>query len=493
MDMNRRNVLRLAAGGFWAAALPTRGGPPKPPRPTNLILIVTDNQGDWMLGCYGNPDIRTPNIDRLSREGIRFTRAFASNAVCSPTRATLLTGLIPSQHGVHCYLSANKAQMGPKAYCTIKEFTTLPKILSAAGYACGLVGKWHLGDNLRPQEGFTYWVTMPHGHTTTFYGAEIIEDGQVRKEAGYLTDFWTGHALRFIERNKDRPFFLLLTYNGPYGLGTSLTQPARNRHAAWYADKDLPSFPRTKMHPWLRANRQYLNNITAIRRTAAETSGVDDGVGEVMAAIKRLGLDERTLVVYTADQGWAGGQGGLWGMGDHTRPIHAFDSTMHVPLIFRHAGAIPAGATCDRMVCNYDLMPTLLTRLGLKDKMSDKPRSPGRNFSAMLGGQSPAWDDVIFFEFENTRCIRTGDWKYIERHPDGPNELYDLRADPAEARNLVDSPAVSETRRVLKARLEEFFRTYADPKYDVWKGGTSKAGRFPPPAKTAEKTGSDEA
>src|SRR5690242_5458587 len=113
-------------------------------RKPNLVLILTDNHGAWTLGCYGNRDIRTPNIDRLAREGILFTSCYSSNAVCSPTRATLLTGLMPSQHGVHTYLAAGEPQIGPNAYCTIREFITLPKILARSGYTCGLSGKWHL-------------------------------------------------------------------------------------------------------------------------------------------------------------------------------------------------------------------------------------------------------------------------------------------------------------------------------------------------------------
>jgi arylsulfatase A-like enzyme len=182
---------------------------------TNLVLIVADNQGAWTLGCYGNPEIKTPHIDRLASEGMRFTRAFSPNGVCSPTRASLLTGLMPSQHGVHSYLGANEAQLGPDAYCTIREFRTLPKTLSLAGYRCGLVGKWHLGANETPQEGFTSWVTMPHGHTTTFYDAEIIDDGKVRKEPQYLTGFWTDRAVQFLEQKHEQPFFLYLAYNGP--------------------------------------------------------------------------------------------------------------------------------------------------------------------------------------------------------------------------------------------------------------------------------------
>src|SRR5688500_80797 len=136
----------------------------------NVVFILTDNQGAWTLGCYGNRDIRTPNIDRLAAEGTLFSRGYSSNAVCSPTRATYLTGLLPSQHGVHSYLRAGDAQVGPKARCVIGEFRTLPQILAEARYVCGLSGKWHLGGNLTPQLGFSEWVTMPHGHTTTFHG-----------------------------------------------------------------------------------------------------------------------------------------------------------------------------------------------------------------------------------------------------------------------------------------------------------------------------------
>lgn len=437
---------------------------------------MTDNHGAWTLGCYGNPDIKTPHIDRLAKEGIRFTRAFSSNAVCSPTRATYLTGLIPSQHGVHCYLGGNEAQMGPDAYSTIAEFRSLPEILAEQGYVCGLSGKWHLGNNMHPHEGFSYWITMPHGHTSTFYDAQVIEDGKVRTEPKYLTDLWTEHAVKFIKQNKERPFFLFLPYNGPYGLGNLLNKPSRNRHAAYYADKELPSFPREAIHPWLRANKQFLNNVNAMRRFACELSAVDDGVGQVMETIKTLGLDEDTLVIFAGDQGWAGGQNGIWGMGDHTRPLHAFDSTMRVPLIFRHRGTIPPGGVSDLMVSNYDLMPTVLNYLSLSDKMSCVPKSPGRDYSPVLRGKDLGfeWDNVVFYEFEIVRAIRTAEWKYVERRPDGPHELYDLTNDPGERFNLYGQPKQAGIQKKLQTKLYEFFDRYADPKYDLWHGGASK-------------------
>jgi arylsulfatase A-like enzyme len=257
----------------------------------NVVVIMTDNHGAWTLGCYGNPDIRTPNIDRLAREGVLLTRALANNAVCSPTRATFLTGLMPSQHGVHRYLGAGGAQIGPGAYCMIGEFRTLPEILREAGYVCGLSGKWHLGGNLQPQEGFSYWITKPHGHSRGFYDQQVIENGAIRNEPGYLTDLWTDHGIKFIEQNKDHPFFLLLAYNGPYGLGTAMKEPIRNRHKDLYAGRDLPSFPREDPHPWGHNYPHWIGDLAINRKYAAEISGIDDGVGKILQTL--MGLVER--------------------------------------------------------------------------------------------------------------------------------------------------------------------------------------------------------
>jgi len=452
-------------------------------RPPNLVFILSDNQGAWTLGCYGNPDIRTPNIDRLAAEGVRFTRALSSNPVCSPTRATFLTGLIPSQHGVHSFLDP-KYMMGPQAYNTLREFTSLGEVLQGAGYVCGLSGKWHLGDNLHPSEGFTSWITKPDGHTTEFYNQDIIEDGQVRKEAGYTTDLWTRKGIQFIEQNRDRPFFLFLAYNGPYALGNLMRNQSHNRHADYYRGKHFASFPVDTMHPWQFANKPFHNTQTAMERTACEVSGVDDGVGEVMATLSRLGLDENTLVVYAADQGWMGGQNGMWGMGDHFRPTGAHELMMQIPLIFRHAGKIPARRggeapaeprTSDLLVSNYDFLPTVLSFLGLADRMPAEPPSPGRDFSRAIKGEKIEWENVIFYEMESCRAIREDRWKYVARHPNGPHELYDMQVDPHERFNLYGQPGTDETRARLARRLDEFFTRYADSQYDIWKGGGSKA------------------
>ncbi|HEY2415139.1 MAG TPA: sulfatase-like hydrolase/transferase [Pirellulaceae bacterium] len=445
-------------------------------RPPNLVFILTDNQGAWTLGCYGNPDIRTPNIDRLASEGMRFTRALSCNPVCSPTRATFLTGLIPSQHGVHSFLDP-KYMMGPEAYNTLREFTSLGEVLKDAGYVCGLSGKWHLGANLTPNEGFSYWITKPDGSTNEFYNQQVIEDGKVRIEEGYTTDLWTNRGVKFIEQNKDRPFFLFLAYNGPYVLGNMMRNQSKNRHAQEYRGHHFLSFPVDTMHPWQFANKNFHNTQTAMERTACEVSGVDDGVGEVMATLKRLNLDDNTLVVYAADQGWMGGQNGMWGMGDHFRPIGAHELMMQIPLIFRQPGKIEAGKTNDLLVSNYDFLPSVLAYLGLADKTPSQPKLPGRDFSSALRSKPVDWENVIYYEMETVRAIRDDDWKYVARHPNGPNELYDMKRDPQERVNLFGQATTDAKQSEMAKRLDAFFAKYADPQYDIWHGGRSKAKR----------------
>ncbi len=469
----------LLCATFFAQSLETARAEPK----TNVVFILTDNHGPWTLGCYGNPDIRTPHIDELATNGIRFDQAFSSNPVCSPTRATYLTGLLPSQHGVHNYLTRGRLQVGPEARSTLADFTSLPEILKDEGYRCGLVGKWHLGANNQPQEGLEdYWITMPHGGTHTFHNAEVIENGQTRTEPTYLTQLWTDRACDFIEENKEDPFFLYLAYNGPYGLSSYQLQSSGNRHADYYSDKSLDSFPRGAIHPWQYANREYFGNPVSIRRYAEEVSAIDDGVGAVIQKIQSSGLEGDTLIVFAADQGWAGGQHGLWGMGDHTQPENAFEYSMRIPLIFRHipgkaqtAPNIPKGIVSDKLVSNYDFMPTVLNYLDLSEKLPAYPASPGRDYTALLKGQaSENWDDTVFYEYESLRCIRTRSWKYIERYESGYDELYNLETDPDEVKNLIDDPLAANKRAELQDRLDRFFNQHASPKYDLWKGGASQ-------------------
>ena len=196
----------------------------------NIIFILTDNHGAWTLGCYGNPDIQTPNLDRMADEGMQFMKSLSTNPVCSPTRATYLTGLMPSQHGVHSFVPQH-TMMGDEAYYMLEEFETLPEILHDEGYVCGLSGKWHLGANMQPHDGFSYWATMPRGGTSSLYNDPVILDGKlIDKSPKYMTDLWTERGIDFIEQNKDgdKPFFLLPFLQRPL-LPQSASPPPRQK------------------------------------------------------------------------------------------------------------------------------------------------------------------------------------------------------------------------------------------------------------------------
>ncbi len=459
-------ILFLSHGGLAADRRP------------NLVFILTDNHGAWTLGCYGNPDIRTPNLDRMAEEGMLFNRALSSNPVCSPTRATFLTGLIPSQHGVHSFLDP-KYMVGPEAYYTLEEFETLPEILHSEGYTCGLVGKWHLGANLTPQDGFSTWVTMERGSTRDFYSDPIIENGEIKPTPKYMTDLWTERGKQFIDeqKNSEKPFFLYLAYNGPYCLSPLLLEPAKNRHASYYSDKYLPSFPRDTMHPWQHANKDYHNRDVSIRRVAAEISAVDDGVGEILKAVRDAGLEEDTLVVFAADQGWMGGQNGFFGMGDHTRPVAAHDLMMQIPFIVRQPGTVVPGKS-ELMISNYDFLPSVLDHLGLGRRIPKGHKLPGRSFAPVLKGEAIEWTNEMIYEMEGCRSYRNDDWKIvIRKFPDGPSELYDMKRDPHERFNLFGQAEQVEIQARMLQTLETKFNTLADPEYDLWKGGRSKCKR----------------
>jgi len=373
------------------------------------------------------------------------------------------------------------AQMGPNAYCTIEEFDTLPGILVTEGYNCGMSGKWHLGDSLSPQLGFTYWFAKPKGHTTSFYDAEAIWQGKVYQETNYYLDAITDHAVDFLQQTQGSPFFLYVGYNGPYGLDQDLRTGHRNRHTDYYADKELRCFPREDTHPWLKQNRDCIKAETVMRSYACAVSGVDDGVGRILGALTELTLERNTLVIYTADHGLCGGHHGFWGMSDHGRPLMMFDENLHIPLILRHPEKISAGGVCDVTTCNYDLFPSLLEYLDLADRVARNPALPGRSYAPAFVGDKLDWgEEITFHEYENTRTVRTPKWKFTRRFPDGPDDLYDLQNDPGERRNLIDQPQRAAVQRALKTRLVAFFKEYTNPKYDLWSGGRSKAGRAIP-------------
>lgn len=227
-------------------------------------------------------------------------------------------------------------------------------------------------------------------------------------------------------------------------------------------------------YPWAAIDA--LNNQQAINKIASEMTLVDDGIGVVLATLARRGLTDDTLVVFLSDQGSAYGQLGLWGNSSWGTPAPAYRANMQIPLIFRHPEQIPAGQRNAMLIDEFDLFPTLLEYLGLGDRQI--ANTPGRSFAPALRGKEMDWDDTVFFEYIDTRVIQTRDWKFTKRFLAAPNELYDLERDPEETRNLVDDSAHQTVVNELDARLTAFFDQYAEPRYDIWQGGTAKATLF---------------
>ncbi len=446
----------------------------------NIVFIITDNQSPWTLGCYGNAEILTPNIDRLAAGGLRFDNTFCVNPVCSPNRATCLTGLMPSQHGVHRWLGTEKpdAQMGPDAYCVIEEFANLPQILADEGYRCGHSGKWHLGDSAHPQLGFDYWYAMTQGHTASFYDMKVAWQGEVIAEPKNFVEATGEHAAEFLsQQTADQPFFLHVGFNGPYCVDGDLLTGHRNRHAAYYGDKELECFPRTEPDASQKTFREAFGNPVARRSYAAAISGVDDAVGVILDKLTEMGLADDTIVVFTADHGACAGHNGLWGMGEHARPFNVTQTTMRVPMIVRHPSRIPAGGALATMTSHADFFPSILHHLGLAGRLPADVPLAGRDYSpALVGEPCDRGEQIIFAEYETTRLAITPDWKLIRRHGFGVDQLFDLAGDPDETTNLLDSPAAADVRDDLTGRLDEFFARHSDPQYDTWAGGRSKGG-----------------
>ncbi|MFW6189582.1 MAG: sulfatase [Planctomycetota bacterium] len=447
-----------------------RGEPAIAERRPNVILILTDDQGPWAAGCCGNPEIRTPNINRLAENGLRFENFFCTSPVCSPTRASLLTGRIPSQHGVHDFIRKGNMPPNPAAYTDAQKCYT--DILAAHGWSCGLSGKWHLGDSLQPQHGFSHWVTMPHG-ASRYNDAEIIRDGRVETAPGYLTDVWTEEALRFIDGHRDEPFYLSLHYNAPHAPWRGHPEQI----VASYDDCPFESCPQEAAHPWVRPDlRDRLGDRESLKGYFAAVTALDAGVGRVLDRLEELGLREDTLVVFTSDNGFSCGHHGFWGKGNGTFPVNMYENSVKVPFIVSRPGSLPEGRVTPAMMSQYDFMPTLLNYLGLPAPEDDA--LPGASFLPVWTGEADQGRDevVVYDEYGPTRMIRTRRWKYVHRYPFGPHELYNLREDPGEQNNLWGEE-VPDAAEDLRRRLARWFGRYADPALDGARGPVTGWGQ----------------
>lgn len=466
----------------------------------NILYILSDDHGAWAMRCAGNDEILTPNLDRIAKSGMRFENFFCASPVCSPARASLLTGKIPSAHGVHdwirsgnvdahkfekqgnqtTYGNAYKDEDKPIQY--LSGQTCYTDILEQNGYTCALSGKWHLGDSITPQHGFSYWYTIGKGGCN-YYQPDMIENGDITVENGkYVTDLITDKALDFLDilNKKENPFYLSVHYTAPHSPWDAANHP--DEYIAMYDNRDFKSTPDVPNHKDFIGGPVYgtPNRNMQLRGYYAAITAMDTCIGKLLDRLDELGLTKDTIVIFNGDNGMSMGHHGIWGKGNGTVPFNMFDTAIKVPFILSYSPLVEKDAVCTDMVSGYDFLPTLIDLLKLPEETKAITKGlPGKSFYPSLKGEALSDVEVIIFdEYGSTRMIRTKSHKYIHRYPNGKNEFYDLINDPNEEQNLIDDSAYAELILKLRGKLENWFISYTDSAVDGTKENVTGSGQL---------------
>jgi arylsulfatase A-like enzyme len=439
---------------------PAQSGARSRRRP-NVILVVADDLGRGDLGAYGQRHIRTPNLDRMAREGVRFTDAYAPSPVCAPSRASLMTGLHQGHARVRGNMNRNNERVSLK-----EEDVTVAEVLKGAGYRTGVVGKWGLGEpgttGVPGRQGFEYFYGyLNQNHAHSYYPEYLWQnDERVTLRGGtYSHDLLTREALAFVRRAEDgRPFFLYLAYTLPHA-NNELTRKTGN-------GLEVPSDAPYTRESWTPQQRNY----------AAMVTRLDADVGELIRLLKEMDLDRETVVIFTSDNGPQGKDEGGYDqtLFDSNGPFRGlkrelYEGGIRVPLIVRWPGRVRAGATSSYPATLCDLLPTAAALAGargpaLTDGVSLLP--------LLVGGRAPRRES-LYWEFHEggfAQAVRMGSWKAVRKGLRGAVELYDLRTDAGETRD------VSARHPAVVRRAEEVMRREHVESED-WPLGETKASK----------------
>lgn len=446
-QLRKRLCLTILCAMFLACAafVLTRGagaqvGRGKRVRSPNIILVVADDLGRGDLGAYGQRLIRTPNLDRMASEGLRFTDAYAPSPVCAPSRASFMTGM----HQGHARIRGNMNRNNERVPLR-PEDVTLAEVLKAAGYRTGVVGKWGLGEpgttGTPGRQGFEYfygYLNQNHAHN---YFPDYLwqNDERVKLRGGtYSHDLMTREALAFVRREDERPFFLYLAYTLPHA-NNELTRKTGN-------GMEVPSDAPYSRESWTPQQRNY----------AAMVTRLDADVGELIRLLEEMNIDRETLVLFTSDNGPQGKDEGGYDQAlfDSNGPFRGlkrelYEGGIRVPLIVRWPGRVRAGST-SAPVTLCDLLPTAAALAGARAPLTDGVSLQ----TLLLGGRAPR-RGPLYWEFHEggfAQAVRMGSWKAVRKGADGKVELYDLQTDPGETRD------VSARNPALVRRVEEVMR-----------------------------------
>jgi N-acetylglucosamine-6-sulfatase len=461
--------LALAAGAPPAvAAQESALALPRVPgaQPRNLVVVLVDDHRYDAMGFMGHPFIETPSIDALARGGVHFRNAVVTTALCSPSRASILTGLYAHRHRV----VDNNNPVPP-------ELTFFPQYLQAAGYQTAFVGKWHMGrDSDQPQRGFDRWVSFQGQGTYLPAGQTLNVDGERVPRRGYMTDELTDYAVEWLGgRDRSRPFLLYLSHKGVHvdtlPAERRLTFIPAERHLGRYegkpvaqppsqgprsADDAAPMWAQNQRNSFHGVEFPYHSRLDVaeyFRRYAETLLAVDDSVGRVLAALRAQDALDSTLVLYLGDNGFAFGEHGL--IDKRT----AYEESIRVPMVMSAPGLLPAGAVVSAVAANIDVAPTLLEAAGLEPP----PGLDGRSLLRPARGDVEGWRTEVLYEYfwernfphtPTMHALRGERYKYIRYHGIwDSDELFDLQQDPLETRNLIRDPAHQAMAEQLNARL----------------------------------------
>ena len=444
-------VLLTACGGSTPTGSPSETPPASPAAdlPWNIVLIVVDDLGWTDLGVMGSAFHETPNIDALAAEGMRFTNAYAATTVCSPTRASILTGQYPARLRVTDWIDGHarpwaKLQIPEWTHRLPAEALTIAEALRPAGYASASIGKWHLGgESSRPEDhGFDLNVAGDHrGQPPSYhapYGIPTLSE-DAPNGAAYLTDRLTDEAIGFVTANRDRPFFLYLPY---YTVHTPI-EPEADRLAAYEAKAATQD---AAAGAWTHRNPGYASMIES----------VDANVGRLLATLDTLSVADRTVVIFASDNGGLVLPLSPWGRGTTNWPLRvgkgsAYEGGVRVPFIVRWPGAMAPGSVERTPVISPDIYPTVLEIAGVRNLGGVVD---GSSLVPTLRGEGTLERDAIYWHYPHYHpggaapygAVRSGRYKLIEFYEDMRVELYDLDTSIAEVVNLVETLPEEATR-----------------------------------------------
>jgi len=418
-------IVAILALGFNARAanLVAQGSPGKAVRTPNVVLILMDDLGYGDLGSYGGPDVHTPNLDRLAREGVRLTEAYANGAVCTPTRVALISGRYQQRVGLEWVLGDSAADRDRGLPAT---GTSLPALLKTNGYATGLIGKWHLGwkpefgPNAHGFDEFFGFLGGAHDYYTRPAGglSDLYENTRPVEPTGYLTDEITRRAVSFITGHANGPFFLEVAYNAVHWPFEPPDRPPTE------AERNTPRPLRQMPDDPVPATRS--DYVRMLERA-------DQGVGEILAALDRLALARNTLVIFTNDNGgeWLSRNAPLF-----HRKATLWEGGIRVPLILRWPGELPAGKTSGQVAITMDLTASILAATGTHAPEGYRP--DGIDILPVLRGDAPLLERHLFWRITRAqrqqRAVRSGRWKLLV--DGGQFLLFDLGDDPGERMDL---------------------------------------------------------